>query len=222
MDGNGTAKGHYQRLAGILSAEAERLLRWAQGLPDLARFEAGGEEADRNDVDLNALLEQCCETLWPRAQSAGVALQVQRPRQALPVRGDAKRLSQALTNVLDNALAHAGATSRVQVKAALGGVRGSGAGSGRNSHAPADGGRLGRWWVEVNVTVDAPGVIEPATASRPEPARGVNRSRSNGTSTVDLATVREIVIAHGGELLTQITAGGGSEVTLRLPMRVSN
>ena len=45
-----------------------------------------------------------------------------------------------------------------------------------------------------------------------------DRSRSAGGTGLGLAIVREIVLAHGGSVIDRRRAGGGTVVTVQLPM----
>ncbi|HBY98581.1 MAG TPA: hypothetical protein DEP84_32325 [Chloroflexi bacterium] len=221
LDGSATSQ-EQQHVAEIISAETERLARWVQGLPELARIEVGRSPTNGHAVDLNSLLDRCCEKFWPRAQTAGIVLHVQRPRQALPVGGDAAQLDQVLANLVDNALAQAGPGGRVQIKATLGGVRGGAHGNG-DGHTPTGTRGLGRWWVEISVAHEGPGILEPSSVPRYDSRRRADRTRASRSSAgIGLATAREIVSSHGGELLIQSPPDAGTEYKVRLPMKVSN
>jgi signal transduction histidine kinase len=109
--------------------------------------------------------------------------------------GDADALSRVLRNLLDNAARHA----RSRVEVAL---------------RPGDGS------VQVDVADDGPGVPAADRARvfdrfvRLDP----DRSRSAGGTGLGLAIVREIVLAHGGTVSIGDRDGGGTVVSVQLPL----
>lgn len=220
MGGAVTSPEQHQRVAETIYAEAERLVRWVQGLPDLVRTEDASGSANGHDLDLNDLLEHCREQLWPRAEAAGVVLQVERPRRPLTVQGEAGQLGQVLTGLVDNALARAGAGGRVAIKATLGGLRSGTTNGHSNGYLGGKKGAVGRWWGEISVTHE--GAVEPASVPCLEPLHQPGVLSANSGPGLGLATAREVVAAHGGELVIQERPDAGVEYRLRLPMKVGN
>jgi signal transduction histidine kinase len=109
--------------------------------------------------------------------------------------GDARALSRVLRNLLENAGLHA--TSRVDVEVAS-----------RDNQAV------------VSIADDGPG-IPPADRERVfdrfvrlDP----DRARSGGGAGLGLAIVREIVAAHGGSVAVDDRPGGGTRLTIQLPL----
>lgn len=97
-------------IAGILS-EADIMLRMLSTLLEISRAEAGGAAAFQ-PVDLAAMLEELGELYAPVAEEAGATLDVALPAQP-PGSFSVHRelLSQALANLIDNALKYAPGTA---------------------------------------------------------------------------------------------------------------
>ncbi|MBA3534533.1 MAG: HAMP domain-containing histidine kinase, partial [Ardenticatenales bacterium] len=95
------------RVAGIIYNEATRLSRLVQDLLDLARIEAGRFSMVQRDINLKTVLERCSEKFKPQAESLGVTFESKITKRALPVHGDADRLEQVVTNLIDNAITYA-------------------------------------------------------------------------------------------------------------------
>jgi len=116
LDGTASTPEATARAARIIHDEAERMRRLVDELLILARFDAGQMVMARDPVELGPLLRGCVEKLAPQAQAAGVALALDVPER-LFVTGDTDRLAQVFTNLLDNALAHTPAGSKVVLAA---------------------------------------------------------------------------------------------------------
>jgi signal transduction histidine kinase len=84
-------------------AEADRLLGTFNALLSIAEAEAGARSEGWTVVDLAAIAHTMAELYEPVAEEKGLALDVATGA-SLPVRGDRHLLSQAIANLLDNAL----------------------------------------------------------------------------------------------------------------------
>lgn len=126
-----------------------------------------------------------------KARRAGAAVTVQAPESlALPLRAEA--LKRALGNLLDNARRHAG---RIEL-----------------GLSEAD--EAGRPWAEITVDDDGPGI--PA-AQRAEAFRPFASGSAAGTG-LGLAIARDIVRAHGGEIMLEESPLNGLRARIRLPV----
>ena len=197
LDGTARAPEATARAARVIHDEAERMRRMVDELLTLARFDAGQMVMARDPVELGPLLQGCVEKLSPQAQAAGVALEFDVPA-PLSVTGDADRLAQVFTNLLDNALVHTPASGKVALA-----VR------------PADGGG----GVEVTVTDAGEGIPAESLSRIFERFYQVDKSRrrSRGAG-LGLAITKEIVEAHGGTITAESVVGLGTRFTVRLPV----
>ncbi|WP_328805735.1 ATP-binding protein [Sabulicella rubraurantiaca] len=126
-----------------------------------------------------------------KARRAGAQVEVQAPEHlSLRLRGDA--LKRALGNLLDNARRHA---ERIAV-------------------AVSEAREAGRAWAEITVDDDGPGI--PA-AQRNEAFRPFASGSATGTG-LGLAIARDIVRAHGGEILLEESPMRGLRARIRLPV----
>jgi signal transduction histidine kinase len=84
-------------------AEADRLLGTFNALLTIAEAEAGSRREAMAVVDLAEITREVAELYEPAAEEKGIALTVDSDP-AIPVRGNRHLLSQAIANLLDNAL----------------------------------------------------------------------------------------------------------------------
>lgn len=90
---------------GIIRRSSEHLADLIEGLLDISRIEAGKLDIERNEVPLNALLDQLVSMFQVQAKEKDIALNFTK-RGSIPnlVRADQKRLRQVLINLLSNAI----------------------------------------------------------------------------------------------------------------------
>lgn len=105
------------RLAARAQAETERLIRLVNGLLDMARLEAGQPLGTRSRIDLREPVAMAAAAFEPAARERGVRLEVDLGAEPLPVLADPDRVTEIATNLLDNALRHAGDGGEVRVRA---------------------------------------------------------------------------------------------------------
>ena len=176
--------------AGTLIPEAYRMQALVDDLLLLARADERGLVIRREDVDLDDLADDEAQRLR-RETSLDVHTEL------TPIRlvGDARALSRVLRNLLENAALHA--VSRIDVAVASGGGD-----------------------AVVSVADDGPGI--PAADRERVFDRFVrldqDRSRSGGGAGLGLAIVREIVAAHHGSVTADDRPGGGTRMTIQLPL----
>ena len=180
-----------------LADEASRLQRIVDDLTMLSRADEGTLEIDLTDLDLGAVAAGAAERLRPQFEYAGVDLVVDLgdPPEPLPVRGDIDRLTQALSNLLGNALGHSPTGGTVTVRCGR-----------QNSVAFAD------------VIDEGPGI--PAD----EVDRIFERFyRADGTGTarsgrgIGLTIARSLARAHGGDVVLA-AARPGARFRLTVPV----
>ncbi|WP_439951919.1 sensor histidine kinase [Ardenticatena maritima] len=215
MDGT-VPPAQQQRVAAIIHEEASRLSRLVQDLLDLARIESGRFIMARRDVDLNEIIQRLKDIYASRAEAEGIKFKVRHPRKALPIIGDPDRLEQVLTNLLDNAFKYAQQSPdapEVRLIGKLGGVRGVA--------QDGAGGDLGRWWIEIQVMDNGPGIAAQDLPHIFDRFYRADQARSGGGVGLGLAIAREIVQAHGGEIAVE-SGDKGTTFTVRLPMNMGH
>jgi signal transduction histidine kinase len=103
LDGSVSDPGQLRRAMQIVDREARRMQRLTTELLDLSRLQAGQVPMQREPVNLAELIHHCVEVLEARAQERQIGFSLELP-ELLPLAGDADRLEQVLTNLLDNAV----------------------------------------------------------------------------------------------------------------------
>jgi two-component system sensor histidine kinase BaeS len=145
-------------------------------------------------VDLGAIAAEVAGQLRPLAEAGGVRLEVEAPPVA--VVADQARVTQVVTNLVDNAVKYTGAGGSVRVRvweqAGGGGLAVSDTGPGIGPE-------------------DLPKVFD--RFFRLDAAR----TRARGGSGLGLAICKELVEAHGGRIWADSVPGAGSTFTLTLP-----
>jgi len=179
--------------AASIDREAERLNRLVGNLLDLSRIEGGALRAADEAIDVEDLVAHVVERDLGSAAAPSVEVTV--PPGTL-VRGDPVLLEQALVNLLENAVTHAGSGSRVRV-----------------ATAPPDNG-----FVRLTVEDSGPGVADAALPRVFDRFyRGdVGRRGTSGTG-IGLAVVRGFVEAMGGRVSARRGDLGGLAVDIELP-----
>ena len=172
------------RVDGIL-ATFSALLR-------IAQIEAGTRRAGFADLDLSQLCESVVETFAPAAEDAGQRMQTQ----VLPgilIHGDRELLTQALANLIENAIHHTPAGTTIQTAVEI-----------RGDH------------VSVSVTDTGPGIL---AAELPQVFQRFYRgtsARNVSGSGLGLSLVKAVVELHGGTIEATNT-GPGLSIALDIP-----
>jgi signal transduction histidine kinase len=184
--------------AGIIYAEAERMRRLVSDLLELARLDAGLRMLKRAPVEVRLLLSSLVEKFALRAQERGLMLEARLPAQLPLLEGDADRLAQVFTNLLDNALQHTPGGGRVTLSADMKANE-----------------------LEVVVADTGPGIPAEDIPRVFERFYQVDKSRARpagGGLGLGLAISREIVEAHHGRIWAESTPGQGARFIVRLPL----
>lgn len=88
---------------------ARKSARLAEQLLSLERLQQGGM-GDLRDIDLNETVEPVCADLAPDFLARDLTFSFDPAGQALPLRGDPLLISEAVRNLIDNALQHGGSS----------------------------------------------------------------------------------------------------------------
>jgi two-component system, OmpR family, sensor kinase len=167
--------------------ECDRLAQLAEDLLVLARTGDGALPVRAEPLDAAELLERVRTRFAARAGERGRELAVA-AEPGLALEGDELRLTQALGNLVDNALRH-----------------GAGAVTLGARHAGA--------FVELTVADEGPGPPPELRARAFERFARGDQARTRGGAGLGLAIVRAIAQAHGGA----VELAQGSRVVVRLP-----
>jgi hypothetical protein len=94
--------------------EAENMIGTFNALLSIARIESGEGAGAMEAVDVVAIAQEMAELYEPAAQEAGFSLDL-KTEPSPPIRGSRALISQALANLLDNALKYAVGGSRIEI-----------------------------------------------------------------------------------------------------------
>lgn len=197
LDGTAATAEARQQAAGVIYDEAGRMHRMVLDLLDLARLDAGTADLKRSPVDLAALLNNVGQKFTPQARAARVFITVETPTLPL-VTGDADRLAQVFTNLVDNALKYTPAGGQIRLRATPAGPE---------------------VWVEVRDT--GTGIAPEALPHIFDRFYQADTARAGGKkhgAGLGLTIAKEIIQAHGGTISVRSAPGYGSEFTVRLPV----
>lgn len=187
------------RFAGRLQVESARLAQLVAQIIDLSRLQASDPVRSMELVDIEDVVDEAMARAREAADHRGVTLS-RSGGQVAQVMGDRLQLSDAVTNLVQNAIAYSDRRARVSVGAST-------VGSGEDQ------------FVEIKVSDNGIGIS-------PEDQKRVferfyrvdhGRSRESGGTGLGLAIVRHIAGAHGGSVQVWSQLRQGSTFTLRLP-----
>jgi len=173
--------------------EAQRLTRLVSNLLDMTRLEAGAIALRREFFDVTDLVGSTLAQLTGATRAREVVVDV--PTDLPMVLIDFVPMTQALANLVDNALKYSPAESPVEIWA---GVEGS----------------------EVRITVAdrGPGIPEIELARVFDKFFRIRRPGEPGGVGLGLAIAKGFVEAHGGRIWAAARPGGGTMVTIALPV----
>jgi signal transduction histidine kinase len=181
----------------IIVAEAERLTRLINNVLDFARLERKQKRYDFHPLDLHQVIARTWEGHELHLREQGFTTRWQAAPPPYPVRGNDDALAQILVNLLSNAEKYS--TDRKEVEI--------------HSYLTEDS-------VHVSVLDRGSGVPPGEEAKIFEAFYRAHDSLASGIqgSGLGLTLAQRLAKEHGGEITYQAREGGGSNVTLRLPL----
>lgn len=84
--------------------ECDYLIRTFDALLQIAHLEAGGKAFDTSEIGISQLVKDISELYEPLVEEAGFSFQTLLPPEELLIQGNRELISQALANILDNAI----------------------------------------------------------------------------------------------------------------------
>ena len=171
--------------------EVDHLLRVFSDLTQIARADANIGRTEFETIDLSEICKDVAEFFEPLAKERGVALQFS--GEPVTLQGHKALLTQAVTNLLDNAMRYAPKDSEVSIAV----------------HSEDSFGVL-------SVSDRGPGIPADMRNEILRPFVTMDASRSDGSSGLGLALVASVARLHGGEV-----ALGDNNPGLSVSMRVS-
>jgi signal transduction histidine kinase len=200
-DGAISSPEEYSEAGQIIHEETHRMRRLVDDLIELSRLESGQAVVQREPVDVPELLRACAARFEWQLRDSGATLDL-RIDDLPAVPGDERRLEQAFTNLIDNAVRHTnGGTVTVRAEAnngvAIVGVHNTG------SFIPPE---------------DLDRIFERFYQQE----RHRTRSGASGSAGLGLAIAAEVVQAHSGKIEAVSSQEGGTEFIVTLPLTPTN
>jgi CheY-like chemotaxis protein len=186
------------RVQGIMDRQLDHLVHLVDDLLDLARITRGQVELKRQWVDLGQVLSGAVDTSMPLIEAARHQLQLDLPKHPVRLYADPTRLTQVVSNLLNNAAKYTPRGGHIELAASVEGD-------------------------EVLVTVSDNG-IGIAPGALPEVFKmftqvGGPGPNAHGGLGIGLSLVRTFTELHGGSVSAASGGpGAGSTFTVRLPL----
>jgi heavy metal sensor kinase len=184
----------YRNTLASIGEQCERLTSLVNALLLLARADAGEGAIQREAIDLAALACDVVELFEPLAEERGIRL-VAEGTGLLMVAGDASRLRQLVTNLVDNAVRFTGPGGNVTLSV---------------DGAPD--------WATLRVTDTGIGIPAERLPHIFERFSQADPARNGSGCGLGLSISRWIVKAHDGTIDVESREGEGTEFTVRLPL----
>jgi hypothetical protein len=194
-----TGEASYRAALESTIAESDDLIRTFDALLMIARAESGQARENMTEFDASEIARDVGELYEPVADEKGIALKIDAPA-AAPVRGNRELVSQALANLIDNAIKYAGTNGKVNGVPAEIVVK-----------AGNDGERI-----TLSVADRGPGIPDADRGRAVERFVRLEQSRSEPGSGLGLSLASAVARLHGGELKLEDNHPG-LRTTIALP-----
>jgi signal transduction histidine kinase len=194
-----TGEASYRAALESTIAESDDLIRTFDALLMIARAESGQARDNMTEFDASEIARDVGELYEPVADEKGIALKIDAPA-AAPVRGNRELVSQALANLIDNAIKYAGPAGKVNGVPAEIVIR-----------AGNDGERI-----TLSVADRGPGIPDADRGRVVERFVRLEQSRSEPGSGLGLSLASAVARLHGGELKLEDNHPG-LRTTIALP-----
>jgi signal transduction histidine kinase/DNA-binding response OmpR family regulator len=207
----------------IIDRQVAHLVRLVDDLLDVSRITKGKIRLQTEEVDLAAVVTQAVEASRPLIDARGHRLEVSLPPGRLVVSGDPARLTQVLTNLLNNAAKYTDEGGRiwltVSAEHAAQNAESPPGAAGAGLHSECRG--LHSAYAVIRVRDNGIGIPPDMLAAVFDLFTQVDASleRSQGGLGIGLTLVRRLVEMHGGRVEVRSDGPGqGSEFTVWLAM----
>jgi signal transduction histidine kinase/ActR/RegA family two-component response regulator len=186
-----------RKVRDIIERQVGHMARLVDDLLELSRITRGRVDLQRRRIDLRDVITLAAEASRAATDAAGHTLTIDMPSEAVYVDGDATRLSQVFSNLLNNAAKYTRSGGRIDVRIERGEaevcVRIVDTGIGIPKHML---GRIFDMFTQVDSSLE----------------------RAQGGLGIGLTLVRELVQLHGGRIVAESDGiGAGSTFTVYLP-----
>jgi signal transduction histidine kinase len=196
LDGAANSAQDLHQASEIIYNEAARMHRLVIDLLTLSKLEGGTANLQYSTVDLSSLVEQVVEKMQPQIQTAGIIIFQEIDKHQF-VFGDADRLAQVFTNLMDNAIKFTPQKGKISISIKA---------------EPAS--------ILASISDTGPGIPSQEESRIFERFYQVDKSRRGGSSRgigLGLSIARQIILSHNGEIWVSSSPEKGSTFFIRLP-----
>ncbi|MEK7953848.1 sensor histidine kinase [Luteolibacter soli] len=184
------------RYSGMILQHADQLSEMVQQVLDFSAVRKGSVLSNKTPVDVGRVLDEALANT--AAETSGCEIEVARPEALPAVMGDEAALRRAFQNLLSNAANHGGSGGWIGVRSRIAGQR-----------------------LEVHIADRGPGIPKAEQEKIFEPffrGAAAHGAQIRGSG-IGLSLVKEIIEAHGGEILVGSGENGrGAIFTVSLPI----
>lgn len=192
-----TAKTKKQKAVEIILDETERLNHLVNDLLFMAKMDAGTINIERAVIDVNELIRMTIEKFQFQIKKSEITIKTDM-RDELLIIADGEKISQVLSNLLDNAIKYSPIGSEITLAAKKDGQ-----------------------FAVISFTDAGPGISIADQRRIFERFFQVDKSRKAGPKRgvgLGLSIARQIVMAHGGDIKVKSQLGKGSTFMVKLPI----
>jgi diguanylate cyclase (GGDEF)-like protein len=186
-----------QRVQAVIERQVNHMSRMVGDLLDMSRASTGKLRLECRSVDLGELLAEAVLAFRPVLEERRQTFEVSVPGGPLPMRGDAVRLTQVVSNLLDNAAKYTPRGGDIGLSLAVSGQ-----------------------WLVLTVSDNGIGIAPESLPRVFEPFVQDRQAVGHDSAGlgIGLTVVRELVVAHGGHVSAFSAGPGcGSRFTVMLP-----
>jgi signal transduction histidine kinase len=184
----------------VIGRQADHMSRLIDDLLDVSRIVQGKVAVKPEKLQLSTLIERSVEASSPRVGAREQVLDVVLPKEPIEIDGDAVRLSQVLSNLINNACKFSPTNSHIRLEA-----------------------RFAEPELQISVKDQGAGIAPEFLPHMFDLFAQADQSldRSQGGLGIGLTLVKHLVELHGGRVwATSEGLGKGADVTIALPARI--
>ena len=186
----------------VIGRQADHMARLIDDLLDVSRIVQGKVAVKPEKLQLSTLIERSVEASSPRLGAREQVLDVVLPKETIELEGDSVRLSQVLSNLINNACKFSPQKSRIRLEASY------------------DAGEL-----QIAVKDEGAGIAPEFLPHMFDLFAQADQSldRSQGGLGIGLTLVKHLVELHGGHVWASSEGlGKGAQVTISLPATLAS
>ncbi len=180
----------------IIARETERLTRLINNILNFSRIESGKKTYKLENIDINQVVEKMVETYRVQIEQEGFQLHLDLGEKLAPILGDAEAISEALINLMDNAIKYSADKKEITIRT--------------STCAPG---------ICLQISDRGMGIEEQHVKHIFDkfyrvPTGAVHNTKGSG---LGLALVRHIIDAHDGSIDVKSQPGRGTTFSLSFP-----